>query len=144
MLKKIISYLFYGIGWGCSIFVFSTCIGSVAAGESFLSMLMQNYLLQAAASVFAGICCASSTIVYTIERLSRFKQISIHFIIGLSGYFVSAYFANWIPTQNWGHTVLFGFFAVTVFVAVWAAFYFYNLFQAKQINKKLKQVQSKP
>lgn len=141
MIKRVFNYLFYGIGWGCTCFVVINCIGVIIAGNDWLKPVMDNFLAQALGSVFVGICCATSAIVYTFEKLARWKQIAIHFAVGLTGYIATAYKLMWIPVQGIGYGAIFIIIAVLIFTAIWFCFYMFNKQEAKKMNARLKELE---
>lgn len=140
MIKRILKYLFYGISWGCTFFVIFNCIGVITTGNEFLKQLSDNFVQQALGSMFVGICCASSSIVYTFEKMAFGMQIGIHFIIGLTGYFFTAYHLKWIPMTSGLHIIVFILFGVSVFFGIWFCFYLYNKCEAKKLNQRLKEL----
>ena len=99
-VKKVINYLFLGISWGCTFFVFTCLIGYLISGPAFLAPIVNNFPRQALGAVFVGIACGSTSIVYRIDRLSLGIQILIHFTLGMSGYFLAAFYLGWIPLEN--------------------------------------------
>ena len=142
MLKKIIHYFFYGIAWGCTCFVLFSTMSVLLSNEQTFTWTKDYFLIQVAASLFSGICCASSCIVYTFKKLSFPQQIAIHFTVGLTGYFIAAYFAKWIPLGNIYAVLLFIAFAVIFFVGVWFSFYLVHKAEAKKLNQKLQNFKS--
>lgn len=142
MLKKLLLYLLGGVVWGCTCFVLFTCIGVVALGNTYLEPIMEHFIRQAAGYILIGICCVSASIVYTFRKLARWKQISIHFIIGMAGYLTVAYkLLKWMPVDNLGYCVIFVLIAVGIFIVIWACFYFSFKREAKKINTRLKELE---
>lgn len=141
MLKKIFKYLLYGISWGCTCFVFVNIIGTMMVGKTFLEPILSNFAQQALGSIFVGICCASSAVVYTLENLARWKQITIHFAVGLTGYIIAAHKLKWMPAQSLIQSIIFILFAVGIFTIIWYGFYLYNKWDAKKVNDRLKELE---
>lgn len=75
-------------------------------------------------AVFVGIACGSTSIVYRIDRLSLGIQILIHFTLGMSGYFLAAFFLGWIPLENKWYMITFIILGVLIFTAIWSIFSF--------------------
>ena len=134
-VKKVINYLFLGISWGCTFFVFTCLIGYLIGGPAFLAPIVNNFPRQALGAVFVGIACGSTSIVYRIDRLSLGIQILIHFTLGMSGYFLAAFYLGWIPLENKWYIL-----GVLIFTALWSIFFYYNIREARKMNERLKEL----
>lgn len=142
MVKRIVRYLIYGIIWGCTCFVFFNCIGAAVAGKEFLRPVLDHFLAQSLGYVLIGICCGSSAVVYSFKSLAAWMQICIHFVIGLTGYFVVACnLLKSIPRQNMGYCLVFILISVVIFTAIWSCFYLFNKWEAKKVNERLKELE---
>ena len=139
-VKKVINYLFLGISWGCTFFVFTCLIGYLISGPAFLAPVVNNFPRQVLGAVFVGIACGSTRIVYRIDRLSLGIQILIHFTLGMSGYFLAAFFLGWIPLENKWYMITFIILGVLIFTAIWSIFFFYNRREARKMNERLKEL----
>lgn len=140
MVHKWLKYLGYGVCWGCTFFVLISVVGFLTAGEAFFAPIVPHYARHALGAVLVGVCCGSSSIVYTFEKLALWQQICVHAATGLTGYFLTAYFLGWMPLQSAGHVVFFVVLGVLTFAAIWACFYLYNRHEAKKVNARLKQL----
>ena len=87
---KAVKYLYWGISWGCTFFVLICLVLYLMGGSAYLEQIMEQFPKQALGSVIVGIACGSTSIVYTMEKLSRSLQILIHFTVGLGVYFLTA------------------------------------------------------
>lgn len=141
MLLKCLKYLFWGISWGCTFFVLTLIAGASISGSEFLEPIMNQLVPQAVGAILVGICCGTSSIVYSIERLSLWVKICIHFLVGLTGYFLVSYRLGWMPRQNWIALLLFLLIGVGSFVAIWFLFYCINRLEAKKLNERLKELE---
>lgn len=94
---KAVKYLYWGISWGCTFFVLICLVLYLMGGSAYLEQIMEQFPKQALGSVIVGIACGSTSIVYTMEKLSRSFQILIHFTVGLGVYFLTALYLEWIP-----------------------------------------------
>ena len=47
MVRRIFRYLFFGIAWGCTCFVFTGVAGVLASGEAFLEPVARDFVAQA-------------------------------------------------------------------------------------------------
>lgn len=141
MALRIIKYLLYGISWGCSFFVLTCLVGNLVGGDAFLKNITDDFVRQALGAMAVGIFCGTTAIVYTFRRLALWKCIAIHFSVGLTGYFLTACYLNWMPKENL--LALVGFLAVGVisFAGIWACFYYYNRREAKKLNTRLKELE---
>lgn len=140
MLLKWLKYLGRGIGWGCTSFVFINLAGYLVAGPAFLELIVRDYPRQALGAMLVGVCCGTSSIVYTFEKLALWQHIAIHAAVGLSGYFLTAYHLGWMPVQNAGYVAAFVVCGILVFAVIWACFYLYNRYEAKKLNERLKEL----
>lgn len=141
MLRRIIHYLFEGIAWGCTFFVVTGLTGVLTAGDAFLQPIMDSYVEQALGSMFVGICCGSTSIVYTFKKLAWWQAIGIHFLVGLSGYFAVAFKLGWIPNTGGLPVLFFVVFGILVFTVIWAVFYVINKRETKRVNERLKEIE---
>lgn len=138
---KAVKYLYWGISWGCTFFVLICLVLYLMGGSAYLEQIMEQFPKQALGSVIVGIACGSTSIVYTMEKLSRSFQILIHFTVGLGVYFLTALYLEWIPRQlSWS---LAAFFAIGIlsFIVIWALFYLYNKNEAQKWNQRLKELE---
>lgn len=138
---KGIKYLYWGISWGCTFFVLTCLLLYFMGGSAYLERIMNQFPKHALGSCIVGIACGSTSIVYTMEKLSRGIQILIHFTVGLGVYFLTAFYLEWIPRQ--GSWSLAAFLAVGIlsFIVIWALFYLYNKKEAQKWNQRLKELE---
>lgn len=140
-IKTVLKYLIFGIQWGCMFFVVVNIILLLTVGDkAYLSA--DNFIKSAFASMLAGIGGASTSIVYTFESWSFKKQVSVHFIVGLSIYFLSAYIGNWFKFSFDFVFIITILLAVAVFFIIWFVFYLITKNDEKSINNKLKKIQN--
>lgn len=141
VIMKWIKYLLYGISWGWSFFVLSNIIGCLVVGKGYLEPVMEHFVRQSLFAALVGIGCGSTAIVYTFERIPRAVQIAIHFVAGIGTYFAVAFSQQWIPLINVWSAAAFVVIGIVVFGTIWAVFYFYNLWEARRVNEKLRQIE---
>lgn len=137
-LRKILVYLAMGIAWGCTFFVVNGMIGTAIKGPSFLVPVINNFIPQALGAMLVGICCGSTAIIYREDRLSLGQQVTIHFVVGLGGYFGVAWKLGWLPIQNPRWLLSSIIIGIAVFVVIWTGFYLVHKKEAEQMNQKLK------
>ncbi|WP_431026934.1 DUF3021 domain-containing protein [Lysinibacillus sp. LZ02] len=130
-------YLLFGVSWGCTAFVFMNVIGYVIGGDAFLQVLAENYLGHVFGSILVGISCATTSIVYSIERLTFLQQTFIHFSVGLSTFFIVAFSLKWIPVTSVPSLIGIIIGNILMFTFVWFLFYLYNRHEARKMNKKI-------
>lgn len=138
-----IKYLFSGIAWGCTFFVIVNLIGFLISGKAFLEPIIDDYSTQVFGAMLVGICCGSTSYVYKIERLKFKTQIIIHFIVAIPSYLFVSYKLGWMPVQNISYVVIFIIIALGIFIMIWLGFYFYNRYEAKIYNKRIKELEQK-
>lgn len=132
-----IKYLLWGFSWGCTAFVLTSIIGYAFAQDAFLNMLTEHFLANVIGSIIVGIGCATPSIVYQLERFTFFQQTAIHFIIGLTTFFIVAISLNWIPTNSIGVLVSIVLINTAIFTFIWFLFYLYNKKEVEKMKQKL-------
>ncbi|SCJ94721.1 Protein of uncharacterised function (DUF3021) [uncultured Eubacterium sp.] len=142
MLKRILKYLFYGVSWGWNFFIIINIIGVMTFGDLFLKPTMENFVHQALGAALVGICCGTTAIVYTFEKMQFWQQIGIHFFVGLTGYFTVAYKFGWMPVTDEFHIATYILLGILIFAAIWSCFYFYNRHEVKKVNRRLGELES--
>lgn len=132
-----IKYLLSGISWGCTVFVLTSVVGYVAVGDTFLQMLTNHFLENVIGSIIVGIGCATPSIVYDSERLTLLQQTAIHFIIGLTTFFIVAITLNWIPTNSIGILATIALINIAMFTFIWYLFYLYNIKEVEKMKQRI-------
>lgn len=140
MFKTICKYLFGGISWGCAFFVFVNLIGTIVAGDSFLTPIRTDFVRQSMGAITVGICSGSTSIIYLYKKIPLWLQIAIHACIGLSSYFITAYYLGWMPRNSHSEVFLFILCGILVFFCIWSGFRIYYKQEAKKINQKLQEL----
>ena len=138
MVSRIFRYLFFGIAWGCICFVFTGVAGVLVSGEAFLEPVTHDFVAQAMGGVVVGICCASTAIVYTFDRLPAWLQIGIHFTVGLAGYFSVAFRSNGCPQKRGAHCASFCW--SRHIYRIWLGFYLAARREAAKVNARLQEL----
>ncbi|WP_413363608.1 DUF3021 domain-containing protein [Lysinibacillus sp. 3P01SB] len=136
----VMKYFASGVSWGCTVFVFVNLIGYWLGGAVFLDAVMADFTRQAVGSMIVGVACASPAFVYQIERLSFFQQSLIHFVVGLTVFFLVAFSLNWIPTNSMSLIISVVLLNILIFTFVWFLFYLYNRLEAKKMNRKINEL----
>lgn len=141
-----IKYIFFGIAWGCTCFVFTCLIGSAVGGQEFLLQVFNDFARQAGGSVLVGVACGSTAVIYQVKCLSRALQILIHFAIGIGVFFPTALTLGWIPfyPSRLPYTILQFLISCSIFAVIWLCFYLFNRSEAKKINNKLQELKKMP
>lgn len=140
-IKTILKYLLYGIKWGCTFFVVINIIVLLAVGDGAM-LTADTFVRSAFASIFSGIGACGTSIVYTFDNWSFRKQVSVHFIIGLSTYFLAAFFGGWFEFSFDFVFLITLISSVVIFWIIWFVFYLVSKNDEKNINSKLKEIQS--
>lgn len=136
-LKNILKHLVFGIQWGCTFFVAINLIAVLSFGQEAI-LPADMFIKSALSAVLAGIGSAGGSIVYTFENWSSRKQTVVHFVVGLSTYFLAAYIGQWFK-----FSFDFVFFitiltSIVIFWIIWFIFYLLDKKDEKSINDKLK------
>ena len=135
-VKKVINYLFLGISWGCTFDCINLPNGHPISAVRFFSSIVNNFHSRPWVP-YLYIACGSTSIVYRIDRLSLGIQILIHFTLGMSGYFLAAFYLGWIPLENKWYMMTFiilGFFLRQI-----RGIFLYKMKGKKEMNERLKE-----
>lgn len=138
--KSVLKYLFRGIAWGCTYFVFFCLFVYYRQGKEFLLMILENFPKHALGSMIVGIGYGSVSIVYVLERPSLLVKAGLHFLVGTGIFFGTAFRLAWIPIRS--GLYLFAEFLVSciTFAVIWIGFYLFNRKEARTINEKLREL----
>ena len=141
--KMLIKYIFYGISWGCTFFVFTCLMLSLFGGEDYLRMIMEDFTRQAIGSMIVGIGSASIAIIYQFEKPSEAVKRLIHFGVGMGVFYPTAIYLGWIPfyPDKILHTISSFFISCSIFMAIWFCFYLFNRGEARKINNRLRELE---
>ena len=141
--KMLIKYIFYGISWGCTFFVFTCLMLSLFGGEDYLRMIMEDFTRQAIGSMIVGIGSASIAIIYQFEKPSEAVKRLIHFGVGMGVFYPTALYLGWIPfyPDKILHTISSFFISCSIFIAILFCFYLFNRGEARKINNRLRELE---
>lgn len=142
MYKTVFKYLFNGISWGCTFFIFINLIGAWLMGDSFLEPIKSDFQRQIVGAIIVGVFSGSTSIIYLYKKIPLWIQIAIHTCIGLASYFVTAYYLGWMPLNSYGEIFRFILCWVLIFWGIWIGFYFYNKHEVKKVNNKIQELKS--
>lgn len=142
-VKLIIQYLFFGISWGCTYFVFHCLFCYAFGADDTLSLILNDFAKHAAGAILVGIGFGTTPIVYQINRLSLAAKILIHFTVGMGVFYPVALYLGWIPFYSGRpiYTALQFLFSCAIFAAIWFYFYLFNRNEAKKINGRLRELE---
>lgn len=137
----ILKYLFRGIVWGCTYFVFFCLFAFFWQGKVFLLGILEYFPEHAFGAMLVGIGYGSTSIVYQWEHPSLIMKAIIHFFVGTSVFFVVASHLAWIPLPTDRYIILELLVSCITFAAVWAGFYLFGCKEAKEINDRLQELE---
>ncbi|WP_343251033.1 DUF3021 domain-containing protein [Diplocloster hominis] len=139
-MKKILKLFLMGIAWGCTMNVFIGMFGVATSGPEFLISNTSDYYANIIAGIIIGLGFTIPSVVYDKEEMARGIQVLIHLGIGLTIYFIAAFWRGWVPLQ-YGAGMVIGMIAgiLAVTGVIWFCFYLYYRNEAMKINKKLKE-----
>lgn len=141
-MKKIIFRIIIGIAWGCTICTLIGLVGAIMNDDTFFQITKQAYIKQVVCSIITGIGFSLPTIIYDTDKVSNGLKALIHMGTGLTIYFIAAFYAGWIPTENGIGLMIATIIFATVFAfAIWLGFYLYYKREAKKINQKIRDIQ---
>lgn len=143
IVRLVIKYLLYGISLGCTFFVLMCLSFSVGGGDEFLKEICRDFTRQSLGATAVGIACGGTTVVYQLDRLSRFAKVAVHFCVGMGVFYPVAISLGWIPffPDRIGTTILQFLFSCSIFMVIWFGFYLFNRNEARRINKRLKELE---
>jgi len=139
MSKRIAKYLLFGIAWGCTWFVVILTALDLLNPVYGLSFPAGSFTTHALGSMATGIAAATTSIIYTIDRLRTWQQAAIHIVIGLGIFFPIAFSLGWLPAGSTTAIILSVVGTILFFWLIWSGFYFHDKIEAKRLNKKLKE-----
>ena len=139
----ILKYLFRGIAWGCTYFVFFCLIAFFWQGKDFLLGILEYFPKHAIGAMLVGIGYGSTSIVYQLEHPSLIMKAIIHFFVGTSVFFFVASHLAWIPMSTNRYIILELLVSCITFAAIWAGFYLLGRKEAKEINDRLQELEKR-
>lgn len=139
-VRLIMKFLFRGIAWGCTFFVFFCLLTFYWQGKDFLLAILEYYPRHAVGSMLVGIGYGSTSIVYVWERPSLLTKTGIHFFVGTGIFFCVAFYLAWIPLQSSRYLILEFLVSCVTFAVMWSAFYLFSCKEARTINDRLKEL----
>lgn len=142
-VRLILRYLFRGIAWGCTYFVFFCLLVFFWQGKDFLLAIAEDFPKHAVGTIFVGIGYCFPAILYEFERPSLLMKAVIHYFIGTITFFFIASYLAWIPLQSSWHIILEFFVSCVTFAVIWSGFYLFRCREAKRINKRLQELTEK-
>ncbi len=138
--RKILTYLLYGILWGCAILVCSCLTAYWFGGSQALEPIAARFDRHVFGSLLVGIACASTPIIYTCDRINSNVQVAIHAGAALCTFAGTAYALHWKIFGFSFPSVGFILITAVTFIAVWMVFYLYHRVETKKINQRLKEL----
>lgn len=143
IIKLVATYIFYGISWGCTFFVFICLSYFIGSGEDALVPIFKDFARQSAGAIIVGIACGSTSVIYQFSRPSGIWKIAIHFLVGMGVFYPVSIYLGWIPfhPDRILLTALQFLFSCGIFMAIWLCFYLFHRKEAKKINKRLMELE---
>lgn len=144
VIRKLIKCLYNGIAWGCIFFVFFGVIQAVTGNEAFMENIYHDFSKHALGTVLVGMGFGTTPFVYTLKNISMFARTTIHFVVGMTVFFSTALYLQWLPYPQKGTMLILEIVISTAFFfAVWSGFYVVNRREAKRINERLRELEGK-
>lgn len=142
-VRLFLKYLCRGIAWGCTFFVLYGLVLSLLHEEAILSNVLHDFAVQAVGTILVGIGYGTTPIIYTMERPSLLVKTCIHFLVGTSVMFIVGLHLHWFPSTTAPEIALAIFIACGSFALFWSIFYALARSEARQINTRLQEIQSR-
>ena len=139
-VKLIIKFLFRGIAWGCTFFVFFCLFTFYRQGKDFLLAILEYYPRHAVGSMIVGIGYGTTAIVYVLERPSLLIKAGIHFFVGTGFFYCVAFHLDWIPPRLNRYLFLEFLVSCATFAVIWFVFYLFSCKEARTINDRLQEL----
>ena len=140
MVKKIAGNFIKGIIWGCFIMSIYLLVLLGISDNSSIVISFKGYLKQVICSSIVGIGFFVPSVIYDVKKISRGLQILFQLGIGFVIYFITAFYAGWIPIKNGIWTIICTVIGmVLISTSIWFRIYIYYKKQAIEINKKIKE-----
>lgn len=138
MIKKIVKQSVIGVMFGFTMMTLSLLVIVLISNDLSQIVTKESILSSIIVSAIVGITFNVGSLVYD-SKLPRILQTLIHMGVGMTVFFIGAYFAKWIPMEA-GLPAVLGFiiFAFVVSFAIWGGFLIYYHLEAKSIYKQLK------
>lgn len=138
---KIIKVTGLGISWGCTISCLISMIGYSRIGNDWFILATRSFNEQVIASMIVGMSWSIPSLVYQNEKFSKVQQWMLHMIIGFGVFIPIAFYMEWFPKGNTGAVITSMCISIVSALIVWFCFYLYYRYEAKAINKELKDKQ---
>lgn len=143
-IKKLIKCIYNGISSGCIFFVFICISQSIFGNETFMNNIYNDFTKHALGTILVGMGFGTTPFIYTFKNISMFAKTSIHFIVGMTIFFSTSLYLNWMPfPQKATMLIIEVLISTTIFFAIWAYFYYINKKEAKRINERIKELEKK-
>lgn len=99
----------------------------------------EDLLLHLLISLFLGIACGLSSLIFEIERWSFIVKLAIHYVVILVLVLVSGAIGNWYanPLESPRGFMLFIAIQLFVYIIIFIIAYWINVKEVKEINEKL-------
>lgn len=135
-----LKYLIYGMGYGCFYLVVMCIIWQATGNTELLEAVMADFTRQALGAMVVGIGFGSTSVVYQLDW-PFWQKLAVHFGVGMAIFIPSAYLLGWVPPGlGVGGFISFILYAVAIFFLIWACFFLYYRWEAKQMNQQLKKM----
>jgi len=142
MLKSIIKHLIYGIVGGCVLFVMNIIFWDLT-GSDRLHEFFDNFTIYALGYIIIASGFSISGIVYDIDRPAMWLKISINVFVGFGIFFLVGSNIGIISLKSPTNIIIYVVIAVILFITVCLGDYIFNEREAKKINARLRELESK-
>ena len=138
---KWIKYIFYGIEYGCTFFVFFLFICEWTGNTAALDAIAQNISIHALGTILVGMGYGTTPIVYTFKKIPWAFQVFIHFAVGIGVLYAVGLYLNWFRFKGNIQILISIFISIAIFFLIWSMFYLYHRGEAKKMNRRLREME---
>ena len=137
MIKRFIRYLIYGILAGNTFLVVNVILAELNESD-LMDFVLENFTFSAIILMVGGIGIVTSSIVYTIDRLNKFQQVAIHFVISLCACIIVAFALDVFHLDSPTNIARILLSSTVIFFVIWYVHYLYEKREAKKVNDMLR------
>ena len=138
---KWIKFIFYGIEYGCTFFVFFFLISEWTGNTSAIDAISQNFTIHALGTILVGMGYGTTPIVYTFKKIPWALQVFIHFAVGMSIFYTVGIYLHWFRFTGSIQVLVSILISIIIFFVIWSVFYLYHRNEAKKMNRRLRELE---
>lgn len=138
-MRKLLTYVFQGVGSALSLFVLFGIFYDIYNGGIFV-LENASFTRMAIGSIVVGLGFSVPALIYEKENIPYATRVLIHMGIGCVIMIITAYVVGWIPKEigilGWSSII---FTEILTAFLLWLGFSWYYRQEIKMIDKKIKE-----